>query len=120
MLISWSKPTPVCRSARAATRAALGVRGASSRQSTITKSLPIPCILVKREGIVALLVDEGAEWIERAAGRRRRKRRGARCRMRGRRMRSRLRLGRGGRGGGGGQRGPLARGRVGRRRVGGG
>ncbi len=45
--ITWSQPMPVRRSAIARARAA-SIATAVSRPSRITKSLPSPCILMKR------------------------------------------------------------------------
>src|SRR5690606_27664105 len=49
MVRIWSQPTPVRRSARARQRSGAG-GAAPSRRSITTKSLPAPCILVKRSG----------------------------------------------------------------------
>src|SRR5690606_17732005 len=54
----WSQPTPVWRSASARHSAAEG-GGSPPRRSSTTKSLPAPCILVKRRprsGIAIALV----------------------------------------------------------------
>src|SRR5690606_10397973 len=62
MVRIWSQPTPACRSASARHNAGAG-GGVPSRRSSTTKSLPAPCILVKRSG-----GRDMASWSGRVAG----------------------------------------------------
>ncbi len=52
MVRIWSQPTPMWRSPSRAANAASG-GGVPSRRSSTTKSLPAPCILLKRNAVIA-------------------------------------------------------------------
>src|SRR5690606_27328853 len=58
MVRIWSQPTPVRRSASALHSPGAGA-GAPSRRSSTTKSLPAPCILLKRSGCVGMAGGNG-------------------------------------------------------------